>query len=106
MSKSKKPKKPEPEKMWDEYAIKAEIRRNGQTLTSLARANGYEPSTFRAAFKKPISGANRAMAQYLGQPVQALWPKWFDDHGELIPARQRNSTHKIGSGERPERVAA
>ena len=102
----RKPKEPEPLREWDEYAIKAAIRRNGETLTSLARASGYEPSTFRAAFKKPSPGANRAMAQYLGLPVQTLWPMWFDDHGELIPARRRNSTHKIGSRERAERVAA
>lgn len=98
--------KPKRIREWDEYAIKAEIRRRGATLTSLAKATGLAPSTFRAAFKKPSPGANRAMAQYLGLPVQTLWPFWFDADGELIPARRRNSTHKIGSGQRPERVAA
>lgn len=84
---------------WDEFAIKAEIRRRGMTLTTLANTAGLPPSSIRAAFLKPSIGANRAIAQFLGLSVQELWPDWFGANGKLIPAVQRNSNRKTEARE-------
>jgi lambda repressor-like predicted transcriptional regulator len=95
-----------PRKDWDEHAIKAEIRRRGLSMKALTERNGIKPSTLRWAFFKPSPGANRAIAQFLGQPLHRLWPNWFDTSGEIIPVRRRNSTHKSRRDGRAERVAA
>jgi Ner family transcriptional regulator len=91
---------------WDNYAIKAEIRRRGYSLTSLAVENGFAPSTLRAAFLRPHSGANRVIAQCVQKPLHVLWPHWFDAHGDLIPARRRHSNIKSRNSDSRELVAA
>lgn len=88
---------PPAEPKWDEYAIKAEIYRRGETLTSLAKQLGHVPGSLRGAFHNPMSSANRAIAQFLDIPVQELWPDWFDSDGELIPRRVREATKKSGT---------
>lgn len=85
---------PSSTKVWDVHAIKAEIHRRGQTLASLAQAAGYRPATMRWALKRPIPGANRAIAQFLGLSIQELWPSWYDADGKLIPTVRPNSNRK------------
>jgi len=83
-----------PKQAWDEYAIKAEIYRRGETLTTLGDKLGYAPASIRGAFMQPSGRVCRAIARYLDAPVQELWPDWFDCHGELIPRRQRQASKK------------
>jgi Ner family transcriptional regulator len=91
---------------WDEHAIKAEVRRRGGTLASLALASGYAASTLRAAFLRPHAGANRAIAQFIGQPLYVLWPEWFDRAGRLIPAALRDPSTCQGKNASRKRRAA
>lgn len=81
------PKLPKP--TWDQHAIKAEIRRRGQTLEGLAREAGVSGSFMRRAFRIPSTRTNRVIAMFLEIPVHVLWPDWFDDDGDLIPAKSR-----------------
>ena len=85
--------------VWDQYAIKAEIRRRGKTLTALAKDNGYSPSFLRASFIKPSTNVNRVIAQFVQVPLQELWPDWFDADGELIPARYRRKLSRQRAGD-------
>jgi len=80
--------KPKPPKL-DEWAIRAELRRQGWTFNRLARESGFAAKSFSAAFSKPSVKINTFMAKVLGVPVHELWPYWFDTDGDLIPARYR-----------------
>lgn len=84
---------------WDSFAIKAEIRRRGKTLTALAKEAGYQPATVRWAFIRPFPGANRAIAQFLGLSVQELWPDWYDCDGKLIPTVRSQPNRKTEARE-------
>jgi Ner family transcriptional regulator len=74
---------------WDKHAIKAEIHRQGSSLSALARDHDYQPSTLRAALFKPHTQANRIIAEFIGVPMDALWPRWFDRDGKLISRSKR-----------------
>jgi lambda repressor-like predicted transcriptional regulator len=79
---------PKPPK-FDEWAIRAELRRRGWTFSKLAKESGLDAKSFSAAFKKPSLKFNTYMAKVLGIPVHELWPYWFDADGDLIPAKYR-----------------
>lgn len=74
---------------WDEWAIKAELRRRDLRFKAMAEDSGFSTSTLRAALNKPSTNVNRYIANLLGVPTHELWPDWFDADGELIPARYR-----------------
>lgn len=74
---------------WDEWAIKAELRRKGFRFKLMAEESGFSASTLRAALSKPSTNVNRYIATKLGVSTHELWPDWFDSDGELIPAKYR-----------------
>lgn len=74
---------------WDEWAIKAELRRRGYRFKVMAAESGFSASSLRAALTKPSTNVNRFIANTLGVPLHELWPDWFDADGELIPAKYR-----------------
>jgi|GEM_PF-2054803 len=74
---------------WDRWAIVAELRRRGHRFKDLAGESGFSASSLRAALVKPSTNVNRFIAELLKTPVHELWPDWFDEDGELIPARYR-----------------
>ena len=69
----------------DRYEIKAEIERQGATLTDVAKAAGLHGATVRGALRYPIPAGNRAISRFLGKPLHELWPAWFDQDGRLHP---------------------
>lgn len=76
--------------VWDKYAISAEIKRRGQTLTNLALENGLAQSSCRSALLIPVPSANKVIAEFIGVHVSVLWPAWFKKDGTRI----------LGSGSR------
>lgn len=74
---------------WDVWAIKAELRRRGFTAKKLAEDSGFSKASVYVALARPVSGVNKYIAGVLGVPVHELWPDWFEDDGDLIPARTR-----------------
>ncbi len=79
---------------WDKFAIAAEVKRRGKTLTSLALENGLSQSSCRSALIIPVPSANKAIALFIGVSVHDLWPDWYREDGTRI----------LGSGSRPSRT--
>lgn len=76
--------------IWDSFAIKAELKRRGYTRERLAQEAGVSPSAVGVCLAhKPSNRCNQFIAQLLQVPVQELWPDWFDEDGDLIPAQTR-----------------
>lgn len=72
---------------WHKEDIKAEIRKRGETLTSLAKKNGLGSSCVRAAMVRPYTAAERVVAAFLGKPLHELWPDRWTPDGERIRPR-------------------
>jgi len=75
------------------------VWKRGTSLSALARANKMASSSFNRCLRKPIPTANRAIAAFLGQKPQELWPDWFDQDGNRRD-RRRADIHKALEGER------
>ena len=80
---------------WDEWAIRAELKRRGLTFNRLAENSGISPHSLRASFRKPNSKVSVFIAKSLGIPAHELWPDWFDHDDELIPAKYRIKLSKL-----------
>ncbi len=80
---------------YDEYAIRAELGRNGKTFKSMSEESGIDQKAFSAAFVKPSTKVNLFIAKTLGIPAHELWPDWFDHDDELIPAKYRIKLSKL-----------
>jgi Ner family transcriptional regulator len=78
-------------RVWHPEDIKAEVRKRGGNLTRVAREAGLAGVSGRVAFLMPVPAANRAIARFIGVPVNELWPQWFDDQG--------NRRTSVSSGE-------
>lgn len=74
---------------WDEWAIRAELRRKGFTFNKLATESGLAAKSFSACLSKPSTKANLFIADKLNIPAHDLWPDWFDADGDLIPVKYR-----------------
>lgn len=74
---------------WDEWAIRAELRRRGYTFNKMAAASPFTASSLRAALSKPSTGVNAFIAATLNMSTHELWPDWFDADGDLIPVKYR-----------------
>lgn len=81
-------------KVWDKFAIKAEVHRRGESLTDLGLKNGLAKSSCRSALIIPVPAANRAIADFIGQTVHDLWPDWYREDGTRI----------LSNGSRPSRT--
>lgn len=85
-------------KKWDRAAIKAELLRQGKTLTGIARDAGLYDSACRAG----IIGASRpgaeAIASALGIPFRELFPDSYTlgrhDAGETTSKAARPASQK------------
>lgn len=59
---------------WDRFSIKAELHRQGMTLTRLAEINQLNPNQFRAVWTRTHRKAEAAIASFLNVPVEELFP--------------------------------
>jgi len=69
---------------WHLADIVAEVRKRGSSLAGVAREHGLARQTLYWALIEPRPRANRAIAEFLGVPLNVLWPRWFDASGKLI----------------------
>lgn len=67
--------------------IKAAVRKRGTTLTKVSEDAGLGKSTCRVALQKPIPAGNKAIASFLGKPINVLWPEWYDAEGARLPQK-------------------
>ncbi|MEQ1696988.1 MAG: helix-turn-helix domain-containing protein [Hyphomicrobiaceae bacterium] len=71
---------------WDRYAIAAEIKRRGETLSNLAVRAGLHPSSVRTSLnrQRAIVTADIAISEFIGVPLHTLWPDRYDDKGNRL----------------------
>ena len=58
----------------DWEAVKAEVHRRGMTLTELAVRSGLHPSILRKVKSTPHYAGQTALATFIGQKPESLWP--------------------------------
>lgn len=88
--------KPKAARVWHPEDIKAEVRKRGGTLSSVARSVGLADGSGRMAFLQPIPTANRAIAAFIGVPVNELWPQWFDADGNRKSSPPKAKDNRTG----------
>lgn len=87
----------------DRFDIKAEINRGGSSLSDIAQNAGLDPSACSQALIYPIPRANAAIAAHLNKSLHELWPRWFDEQGDLVPGvssrirKKRRSSRKVAT---------
>lgn len=68
--------------------IKAAIRKKGSNLWQLTKENRPIADTaLTICLVRPLPRANRIIAEFLGLPLNHLWPQWYDKNGKRIPKR-------------------
>ncbi len=85
--------KTEPER-FDRFAVKAEVERQGLTLTGIAEAAGLYPSACRQGLAGQSRTGAEAIAKALGKPFETLFPNYGVRHNSA-----NNSSAKRRSGE-------
>jgi len=90
---------------WHREDIKAAIRKTGMTLTELASQAGIERTRLSHCLHQPDPAANSVIADYLGMPLNELWPEWFDANGARLPRTRKAITPAAGA-QRQKRSAA
>jgi Ner family transcriptional regulator len=90
---------------WHRADVMAAVRKRGSNLAKIARGVGLSRTTMYWAFIRPHPRANRAIADFLGVPLNELWPHWFDSDGTLISreATPRPEIKRIPQGSGPSR---
>ena len=59
---------------WDQHAIKAELHRQGMTVTKLAELAGMSVQSFSHVWKRSVTRAEKAIAGFLNLPAKDIWP--------------------------------
>lgn len=72
--------------------IKAAVRKRGVALSDLSLENGLDARTCAMSLLRPIPAGNSAIADFLGQPLHALWPRWYDQQGNRLINRNKTKT--------------
>lgn len=71
---------------WHKEDVKAEIRKRGSTMASLARKNGYKnPRTFSNVFAARYPKVERIIAEFLGVTPDVIWPSRYQSQAIGIP---------------------
>lgn len=62
---------------WTSNRILSEIRDRDMTLEKLAIKHDRNPNSFRHIWKRPNSINERIIAEFIGVPVEELWPERY-----------------------------
>ncbi len=80
-------------KRWDRHAIIAEVHRRGETLANLSRRAGIYPTGMSCMLSgRRWPKAEKALAQFLGVPVEELFP---DRYRASTLGRQHNRKSRV-----------
>lgn len=79
--------------------IMAIVWERGSSFRKISVANKLSPNAISASFSLLIPRAHRALSDFVGIPVQVIWPQWYDAQGNRLSLR---STSKH-SAKRPQR---
>ena len=75
---------------WDRHAILAEVRRRGSTLAELSRAAGEPRDTASVALRQGYPKGEKIIADFLGVPVEELWPERYPNHSQTVKTNAPN----------------
>ncbi len=64
-------------KAWDRHAILAHLRRNGMTLAGIAERYGLALSGVKNIWTRPNEPAERAIADFIGEPVEKVFAERY-----------------------------
>lgn len=84
-------------KGWHREDIKGELRKRGSSLAEISTGAGLARRSGSQSLITPGPTANRAIAAFLGVPLHELWPDWYDQYGNRItskPRQTRNSSRR------------
>lgn len=81
--------------------VLASLRKNGTSLTVVAKGMKKHPSTVSHALRRCIPSANRAIAKMLKTSPHNLWPEWFDAMGKRRDLPVAPSEHKASAAKSP-----
>jgi len=96
---------------WHPAEVICAVKMKGESLAGLARKVRLSRKTLSWALTKPHPRANRTIAEFLGVPLNELWPQWFDSDGKLIsreatPRPEIKRIPRRSSPSRPRKRAA
>ncbi|MBV5349838.1 helix-turn-helix domain-containing protein [bacterium] len=69
---------------WTQKRILCEIHERGMTLQKLALRNDRNPNSFRLIWKRPNIINERIIAEFIGVPVEELWPERYPKSSSRI----------------------
>lgn len=69
--------------------IRAQIRMRGKTLSDIAREYKVSPRVVSLALSKPSLSGEKAISDFLGQPLHELFPDRWTKDGQRIRPRYR-----------------
>lgn len=68
---------------WDRWAIAAEVKRQGGSLTQISLEAGKSESACRVCLINPnLPAADKAISDFINVPVHELWPDRYFPNGE------------------------
>ncbi|WP_048648977.1 helix-turn-helix domain-containing protein [Nitratireductor soli] len=62
---------------WDRHSILATLRRQGMTLAGLAAHYDISRNSVRNIWTRPNEKVERAIADFIGEPVERLFPRRY-----------------------------
>ncbi|MEX2126924.1 MAG: helix-turn-helix domain-containing protein [Xanthobacteraceae bacterium] len=90
---------------WHRADIIAAIHKKGSSLRRLGRDHGLAESTLSAALSQPRTPSNRIIANFLGQPLHALWPQWFRADDALLTSPTKAARRGVRPSSQKRRAA-
>ncbi|WJS05172.1 helix-turn-helix domain-containing protein [Roseibium aggregatum] len=92
---------------WDQHSIMAELHRQGMTLAKLAKAKNRRPGSFSHVWKRPVSIAEEAIAEFLKTPKEKLFPDRYPKRtARILDSKFEDYGASQKAPARPDRKAA
>lgn len=81
---------------WDRHSILAHLRRHGMTLVGLAELKGLSVSGVKNIWTRPNSKVEKAIAEFIGKPVETIFPDRYPKTRNRILAPEYLSSASRG----------
>jgi len=92
---------------WDQHSIKAELHRQGMTLARLAELKDKKPGSFSHVWKRPLSIAEEAIAEFFEMQKEELFPERYPKRSaRILSSRYENMRASQKGLARTDRKAA
>jgi Ner family transcriptional regulator len=92
---------------WDQHSIKAELHRQGMTLSKLAQSVGLTVNSFSHVWKRPVTKAEEALSTFLDIPLKELFPNRYPKRtATILSSKYENYGASQKKGSDADRKAA